>query len=46
MGLLFSDEVSGDASSFKDIGKTLGIAAVGDVDFDACFCGAFYGFEF
>lgn len=46
MGLLFSDEVSGDALAFKDVGKPLGISAVGDVDFDACFCGTFHGFEF
>ena len=46
MGLLFSDEVSGDAFSFKDVGKSLGVATVGDVDFDARLCGTFYGFEF
>lgn len=46
MGLLFSDEVSGNTFAFENIGEALGVAAVGDVNLDACFCGTFHGFEF
>lgn len=46
MNLLFGGEMGGDAFSGEDVGQALGVAAVGDVDFDPCLGGEFHGFEF
>lgn len=46
MGLLFGDEVGGNTFSGEDVGKALGVAAVGNVDFDPGIGGKFHGFEF